>query len=253
MTCRTAGQFGCRTNFSFRGKLFADFFLVAGSLPIHVEHLIKRAEDLLGVAVAAQTPLHQERRGLKHERHLVDGAVARGTAHALVHVNAVIEINEIRQPVNPYPLDGFIRAVALANRFQVGGVGIKYRVAIHAGFRRGNAREGGSFDGGMTVAAVKSVVADVVLVAELDGLGARNVLVSRVRRPRQSQNSSESKSGQKNSRKQAESGDKIRTAMKNLSHLSVALWRRPPQEGARAWRLRGVMARKCAPGSSATE
>ena len=204
MTGRTAGQFGRRSNFSLRGKLFADFFLIAWSFPIHVEHLIERAEDLLGIAVAAQTPLHQERRGLKHERHLVDGAVARGTAHALVHVNAVIEVNEIRQPVNPDPLDGFIRAVALANRFQVRSVGIKYGVAIHAGFRRGNAREGGGFDGSVTVAAVESVIPDVVLVAELDRLGARNVLVRRIRRPGQSQNSSESKSGQENGRKQAE-------------------------------------------------
>jgi hypothetical protein len=37
--------------------------------------------------------------------------------------------------------------------------------------------------------------------------------------------------------------------MKNLGHVSVALLRRPLPEGAEAWRLRGVMAGKCSPGS----
>jgi hypothetical protein len=103
-------------------------------------------------------------------------------------------------------------------------------VAIHAGFRRWYARDGGSLDGGMTVAAVEPVIADVMLVAELHGLRARNVLVCGIRRTRQPQNTDESQPNQENSREQTESRDKICAAMKNLGHISVALLRRPPRK-----------------------
>ena len=54
-------------------------------------------------------------------------------------------------------------------------------MAVHAGFRRRDTSNGGSLDGGMTVAAVEPVIADVVFVAELHRLRAHNILVRRVR------------------------------------------------------------------------
>ena len=79
-----------------RRKLLADFGLVGGRLPIHIGDLIVWAQILLRVAMAIETPLHSQRLGLKHERHLIDLAVAGRAANTLIHVNAVIEIYEIR-------------------------------------------------------------------------------------------------------------------------------------------------------------
>ena len=119
----------------------------------------------------------------------------------------------------------------------------------HARFGGRHSREGRFFNGRVAVTAVDSIISDVMLVAELYRLRSRNVLVRRIGRARQSQNADEPQPSQKNSREQTESRNEIRTAMKNLGHVSVALWRKSLREGAKAWRLRDVMAGKCAPGS----
>jgi len=178
--------------------------------------------------------------------------VARGTADAFIDVNAVIEINEVGKPLDLHPLDRFICPVALANGFQVRSVGKQHGMAIHAGLCGRNACKGGGLNRGMTIAAVQSVIANVVLVAELHGLLTHDVLIRRIGRTRKPQNAREPQSDQKNSREQAEFRDEICAAMKNLGHVSVALLRRPLPEGAKAWRLRSVMAGKCAPGSQLT-
>ena len=96
-------------------------------------------------------------------------------------------------------------------------------MAVHAGLGGGYARDRGSFHGSMAVAAVDTIISDVMLVTELYRLRSRNVLVRRIGRARQPQNADEPKPNQKNSREQTKSRNKIRTAMKNLGHVSVAL------------------------------
>jgi hypothetical protein len=76
----------------------------------------------------------------------------------------------------------------------------------------------------MTVAAVDAVIADVMLVAELHRLLTRHVLPRHVGRTRHCEDSDKRHSDQKKRRKHTESRDEIRTAMKNLSHVSSALW-----------------------------
>jgi len=76
--------------------LLANFGLVGGRLPTHVGDLIVGPQIFLRIAMAIQTPTHGQLFGLKHERHLIDLPVTRRTADALIHVNAVIEIYEIR-------------------------------------------------------------------------------------------------------------------------------------------------------------
>src|SRR5258706_37281 len=97
-------------------------------------------------------------------------------ATALIEVKAVIEIDEVGQAVNFDRLDGFVGAIALANRLEVGGIIEKHRMTVHAGFRRRNPGNRGSFHARMTVAAVDAVVADVMFVADLYWLLTRNVL-----------------------------------------------------------------------------
>jgi hypothetical protein len=151
---------------------------------------------------------------LKDQRHLVDRTMARCTTNAFVDMNAVIEIDEVRQAVDFHPLDRLVCTITFTDGLEVRSVGVQYGMAVHAGFRRWDARNGRSLYGGVTVAAIESVIAYVVLVAELHRLRARNVLIRGVRRTRQPQNAHEP---------QTESRNKICAAMKNLGHVSVAL------------------------------
>lgn len=57
--------------------------------------------------MALKTPLHLQRRRLINDRHLRHVAVTGRAAYALLDVNAVIEIDVIRQIVNPHPLYWF--------------------------------------------------------------------------------------------------------------------------------------------------
>ncbi|MGH9552678.1 MAG: hypothetical protein ACRD3W_25085 [Terriglobales bacterium] len=75
----------------------------------------------------------------------------------------------------------------------------------------------------MAVTAIDPVVTHMMLVAELHGLLARNVLISPIRRAGYPQNAQESQRTQKRSRDQTKPGNKIRAAMKNLGHIKVAL------------------------------
>src|SRR6266478_1033389 len=96
-------------------------------------------------------------------------------------------------------------------------------MAVHAGLRRRDAGNGGSFHAGMTVAAVNAVIADMMLVAELHRLLTRNVLPRHVGRARHREDGDERHSDQKERREHTESRDEIRTSMKNLGHVSSAL------------------------------
>ena len=104
-------------------------------------------------------------------------AVTRGAADTFVDVNAVIEIDEISQPVNLYPLDGLAGAITLAHWTEVVGVVEEHRVAVHAGFCGGNSSDGTGFYTGVTVSTVNTIVADMVFVAKLHGLLAENILI----------------------------------------------------------------------------
>jgi hypothetical protein len=225
MTSGTALKLRNALNLILRCQSFADFRLVRRRLPVHVKDLVARTQNRFRVAMAVQAPLHQQRRGLKHQRHLVDLPVTRRAAHAFVDVNAVIEINEVRQAMHADPFDGFIGAETLAHRLQISGVVEQHRVAIHAGLGGRNTGGGGAFHGRMAVTAIDAVVAHVVLMAELDGLLARDVLVRQIRSAGQAHHTPESQGCEQRPEKDTEPRDEIRTAVKNLSHVKFALLR----------------------------
>jgi hypothetical protein len=79
-----------------RCYLLSDFGLIGGRLPTHVGDLIVWAQILLWVAMTIETPAHGQLFGLKHKGHLIDLPVTRRAANPLIHVNAVVEIYEIR-------------------------------------------------------------------------------------------------------------------------------------------------------------
>src|SRR5579864_4717591 len=66
-----------------------------GLLVAHVEYLVARTQVFFGSAMAVKTPLHLQRSVLVHHGHLVHRTMASVAAHALVDMNAVVEIHEV--------------------------------------------------------------------------------------------------------------------------------------------------------------
>ena len=225
MTGRAVRQLNRRPNLVFLRQLLADFGLIGRRLPIHVENLIAWPQNVLGVAIAVQSPFHLQRRCLEDKRHLVDLAVAGGATHAFVDVDAVIEIDVFSQPMHAHPVNGLIGAVALANGLQITRGVEQHRVAVHAGFRGRNARGGGALYARVTVAAIDTVIADVVLMTKLNGLLARYVLVRQIGRTRGPEDAGQRQTRQKQRRKDTESRNEVRAVIKNLGHGNFALWR----------------------------
>jgi len=124
--------------------------------------------------MAFEAPFHLQRRNLPCKRHLVYAAMASRAAHSFVNVDAVIEINEIRQVMDSRPFDRLARPEAFSHGRKVRAVRPKLRMAVHAGLGRGNTGKGGCLDSRMAIATIYSAIADVMLMAELHRLFARN-------------------------------------------------------------------------------
>ena len=154
--------------------------------------------------------------------------MARRAADALADVNAVIEIRKIAEAMDLHPLDRFAGSITLAHRLQITDVIEQNRVAVHTGFRGRDACGSGTLNRSMTVAAINAIVTHVMFMAKLHGLLAENILPRKIWRASERQDSRKRQSRQKNRGEQAETGNKIRAAVKNLGHIRVALWRVPP-------------------------
>src|SRR5258708_215201 len=67
---------------------FGDFgFCAVSRSPFHVENLFFWSHEVFRGAMALETPFHLQRISLRHYRHLIDAAMAGGTAHAFIDVN----------------------------------------------------------------------------------------------------------------------------------------------------------------------
>ena len=131
--------------------------------------------------MTVETPIHVERVFPPRQRHPVDPTVTGRTSDSLVNVNTVIEIDETGEIVHARPLNRPIRPKTFAHRLEHRTVGPDLRMAIHAGLGRRDAREGTFFDRSMAIAAIDTFVADVMFVAEWDGLAARHTDISNIR------------------------------------------------------------------------
>src|SRR5262245_20524692 len=116
------------------------------------------------------------------EWHQINTSMAGDAANALIQMDAVIEVGEIRQVVDSRPGDGLAVAVALAHRLQHWAIGPDLEVTVHAGLGRRDTSKCRSLDRGMTVSAVDAKGVNVVLVAKLHGLWARHASLRDVRR-----------------------------------------------------------------------
>ena len=68
--------------------------------------------------MAVDTPLHLERLLLVHQRHSIDLSVAGRAADALVDVNTMIEVDEVREVVHARPPDRPSGLETLADRIE---------------------------------------------------------------------------------------------------------------------------------------
>src|SRR6476620_8005887 len=77
---------------------------------------------VLGVPVTVQAPLHLQRVDLLHQRHLIDATMTGLATHPLLHVNSVIEVDEVGQVVHTDPVKRLVVTEAgpngLQNRFR---------------------------------------------------------------------------------------------------------------------------------------
>ena len=203
----------------FLDQLQPNFFLILWIFVPHGEDLTPGPDVLLRIPMTIQTPPHLERILLVNQRHLIDSAVARFAAHALLHVNTVIEIDEIRKIVNFHPRNGSVISIAGAHHFQFRAARPDLRMAVHAGLGRRDIRISRVFYRSMAVAAIDAHRTDVMRVAKLHGLHPRHALVGGVRRIRAKLKQGTTDTGQ---REQADDDSYLRitvgTEVKNLRH-----------------------------------
>lgn len=186
--------------------------------PLHSEHFLLRPDELLGIAMTFEAPLHIQRRDLIGKRHQVNSPVTGRATDALVHVNAVIEIHEIRKIVHASPLDRFAGPPAFADRLEIRAVRPDLRMAIHTGLSRGNAGVSQFLDGGVAIAAVDAVISDVMFVTELDRLFAREIGLSVVRGSVEFEQEPDDYCDEENRAEDANFRDEVGTSMKDLTH-----------------------------------
>ena len=140
------------------------------------------------------------------------------TTYALVHMNAVIEVSEVRQVVHSNPFDRLACAKALTNRLQIRAVSPNLFVTVHAGVGCRQTGRGSRFDRCVAVAAVDAIVADVMLVTKLDRLLALNPLSRVPGRAVQLGSDPQQRDENKNSAIDRQLCQRVGAVMKNLRH-----------------------------------
>ena len=118
MTRGTAGQ---SQNVIFIYEPATERNLVGRRSVIHIEHLVARAQISLRMPVAVQTPLHRQWLRAPRQRHFIYAAVTYIASDPFRHMYAVVEVDEIRQIVDPRPLNRNAGPVTLANGLQCRG------------------------------------------------------------------------------------------------------------------------------------
>jgi hypothetical protein len=139
-------------------------------------------------------------------------------ADAFVHVNAVIEIDKVGKIVHSCPPDRLARPPAFADRLEIRAVRPDLRMAIHTGLSRRNAGVSQLLDGRVTISAIDAVISDVMFVAELNGLFAREISLSVVRGPVEFKQEPDDYCDEENRAEDANFRDKVGTSMKDLAH-----------------------------------
>ena len=194
---------------------------------MQVVNLRSRPDEFFRGAMALQAPLHVERLGAPGERHLVELAVAGRTADAVPDMDAVVEVDEIGQVVDPIPSQRLVRRQALADRPEQGCFGPDLRVTGHANLRAGDAGKGGFLDRAVAVTAIDPIVADVMFVAERHRLLERDLYVGRIGRPENRRGRPARAAKENHEADDQDFGMNVGAAGKNLGHCLTSRVTRP--------------------------
>src|SRR5262245_40997721 len=111
---------------------------------------------------------------LPNQGHAIHLPMARAATHSFVHMNAVVEVSEVGQVVDPRPANRFVGAKAIAHRLEHWAGGPDLRMTVHAGLGRRNTCNSRDFDTCVAITAVNADRRDMVLMAERDWLLARH-------------------------------------------------------------------------------
>ena len=137
---------------------------------------------------------------------------------SLIHVNAVIEIDEVRQIVDAGPLDGLTCPPALAYWFKIRAIRPNLRVAVHARFGWRYTRVSQLLNRRVTVAAIDPFVAHVMFVAELYRLLSREEGLSVVRGSVELEQHPDADPDKKDRAEDGSLRDEVRASIEDLPH-----------------------------------
>jgi hypothetical protein len=182
------------------------------------KHRVARPYMVLRMAMATETPLHVQGGCAIHQWHLIHGAVTGRARHALLHVNAVIEVNEIRQIVHAIPNQRLPIAKARPHRLEHRALRPNLAVAIHARLRRRNSGKGRRLDAGVAITTIDPGLRNVVLMAEWHGLFPDYTRVRDIWRADHSENHPTKRGQNEHGAKNREARNRVHAGMKYLRH-----------------------------------
>ena len=217
------GQTSVRGNVIVDDEVAAGFqqvggVVLGGVVGVGDEHVGAGPHEMGRIAMAREAPFHLEAGVLEHEWHFGDLSVAGGAADAFVDVDAVIEVDEIREVVDTCPFHGGLGAPAFADRLKHGCVGPDFRVAGHAGLGGWNAGEAGIFHGRMAIATIKTKAFDMVFMTERDGLIDGDASVGEPGRALDRCANPTERAQEENAAEDARLGERVHAGMKYLGH-----------------------------------
>jgi len=128
----------------------------------------------------------------------------------------MVEIDIVWHVMNPIPDDGLVGLIAIPHQRQHGAIRPDLRMAGHAGVGGWHPGKGRILDAGMTIATVEAKCLDMVLMAKLDRLGYNHAHMGDIGRIHNGINNPAETQHKKEGAKDAHTGKRIRTWMKDL-------------------------------------
>jgi hypothetical protein len=217
VTRRTTRQLFDARDLVFLHEPGAEAGVIRGPLPRHVVDLVARPHVFRRVAMAVDAPRHLQRGVLVDQRHLVHASVAGCATDPFFHVDTVVEVDKVGQIVDARPVERLVVAETGAHWLENRSIGPNLRMAIHAGLGGRNVGKCRLFDRRVAVAAVDAFAADMMLVAELNGLLDEHALIGVVAGQVEHCDAAAKGSGESDEGQDAQPGVDIGAAMKNLT------------------------------------
>ena len=141
MTYGTIGQLLCIHIVLFHQRASEGKLIIWRDI-IEVIDFRHGSDEFLGCTMTIQTPLHLQRVRSPYQRHHVHIAMTCLTRHAFLHMNAMIEVDKIREVMNANPLKRHSRRKTCSHRLEHRAGVPDLRVAGHTGISGWNAGEG---------------------------------------------------------------------------------------------------------------